>query len=171
MRFLSNAGIDLAERIRVLIVDDDEGIRASLAAVLKKKDYDVDTAKNGKEAIQKCRKNFYNVLLVDIKLPDMEGVELLKRVPDTVPKMRKIIVTGYPTLNNAVQAVNLGADAYVIKPFDVDNLLLKINEQVSKQKEEKEYSEDKVKEFVEARAKSFEKTLEEKKKKASQGKN
>jgi len=67
----------------------------------------------------------------------MEGVELLKRVPDTVPKMRKIIVTGYPTLNNAVQAVNLGADAYVIKPFDVDNLLLKINEQVSKQKEEK----------------------------------
>jgi DNA-binding NtrC family response regulator len=154
----------LAEKVRILIVDDDEGIRASLAAVLKKKDFDVDTAKNGKEAISKTRKSFYNVLLVDIKLPDMEGVELLRRIQDTVPKMRKIIVTGYPTLNNAVQAVNLGADAYVIKPFDVDNLLMKINEQLLKQKEEREYSEDKVKEYVEARAKSFEQALEERKK-------
>lgn len=152
------------EKVRILIVDDDEGIRASLAAVLKKKDFDVDTAKNGKEAIAKTRKSFYNVILVDIKLPDIEGVDLLRKIQDTVPKMRKIIVTGYPTLNNAVQAVNFGADAYVIKPFDVDNLLMKINEQLQKQKEEREYSENKVKEYVEARAKSYEQALEESKK-------
>jgi ActR/RegA family two-component response regulator len=75
---------------------------------------------------------------------------------DTKPKMRKIIITGYPTLQNAVAAVNKGADAYVMKPFDVEKILQTIREQLKKQKEEKSYSEAKVAEFIETRVKELE---------------
>jgi DNA-binding NtrC family response regulator len=60
--------------------------------------------------------------LIDVRLPDMEGIELLSKQHGTKPKMRKIIVTGYPTLQNAVSAVNNGADAYVMKPFEVEKI-------------------------------------------------
>jgi ActR/RegA family two-component response regulator len=70
--------------------------------------------------------------------------------------MRKIIITGYPTLQNAVAAVNKGADAYVMKPFDVERILQTIREQLNTQKEEKSYSEEKVAEFIETRIKELE---------------
>jgi len=64
----------------------------------------------------------YNAALIDIRLPDMEGTELLTRMKDTVPKVRKIIITGYPSMKNAIEAVNRKADAYVLKPVDVEKL-------------------------------------------------
>jgi len=70
--------------------------------------------------------------------------------------MRKIVITGYPTLQNAVAAVNKGADAYVMKPFDVEKILQTIRDQLKKQKEEKSYSEEKVAEFIETRIKELE---------------
>jgi ActR/RegA family two-component response regulator len=70
--------------------------------------------------------------------------------------MRKIIVTGYPTLQNAIAAVNKGADAYVMKPFDVEKILQTIKEQLKKQEEEKSFSEEKVVEFIETRIKALE---------------
>jgi DNA-binding NtrC family response regulator len=85
----------------------------------------------------------------------MEGIELLTKMKDTTPKMRKIIITGYPTLQNAVEAVNKGADAYVMKPFDVEKVLRQIKEQLRKQDEEKRYSQDKVAEFIEARVREL----------------
>jgi DNA-binding NtrC family response regulator len=86
----------------------------------------------------------------------MEGIELLSKMRETKPKMRKIIITGYPTLQNAVAAVNKGADAYVMKPFDVEKLLQTIEQQLKKQKEEKNYSEERVAEFIETRVKELE---------------
>jgi DNA-binding NtrC family response regulator len=96
----------------------------------------------------------------------MEGIELLTRMKDTTPKMRKIIITGYPTLQNAVEAVNRGADAYIIKPFDMKKTLRTIKEELAKQEEEKRYSQDKVAEFIETRVKELgvEKTLTHKSK-------
>jgi DNA-binding NtrC family response regulator len=85
----------------------------------------------------------------------MEGIELLTKMRDTTPKMRKVIVTGYPTLQNAVDAVNRGADAYIVKPFDVEKVLSAIDHQLKKQQEEKKYSQDKVAEFIEARVKEL----------------
>ena len=93
--------------------------------------------------------------LIDIRLPDMEGIELLTKLRDTKPKMRKIIVTGYPTLQNAVAAVNKSADGYVLKPFDVENILLTIKEQLKKQAEEREFSEEKIAQFIETRVKEL----------------
>jgi DNA-binding NtrC family response regulator len=146
----------LVENARILIIDDDENIRKALAAILEEEGYMVDTAETAKQAIEKTDKNIYNLALIDMRLPDMEGIELLTKMKDTTPKMRKVIVTGYPTLHNAIEAVNRGADAYILKPFDVEKVLATIKEQLKKQEEEKRFSQEKVAEFIEARVRELE---------------
>jgi DNA-binding NtrC family response regulator len=136
---------------RILIIDDDENIRKVLATILEEEGYTVETAETAKMAIQKTGRKFYNLALIDIRLPDMEGIELLTKMKPTTPKMRKIIVTGFPTMQNAVDAVNRGADGYVLKPFNVEKVLKIIDEQLKKQEEEKEYNQNKVAEFIETR--------------------
>jgi DNA-binding NtrC family response regulator len=143
---------------RILIVDDDENIRKVLQAILEDEGYKVETAETAKKGIERSEKAFYNLALIDVRLPDMEGIELLSKLRGTKPKMRKIIVTGYPTLQNAVSAVNKGADAYVVKPFDVEKILQTIREQLKKQEEEKSFSEERVVEFIETRIKALETT-------------
>jgi DNA-binding NtrC family response regulator len=140
---------------RILVVDDDENIRKVLTAILEDEGYDIEAVGTAKEAVEKTKKKFYNLALIDIRLPDMEGIELLTKIKDTTPKMRKIIITGYPTLQNAVDAVNRGADAYILKPFEVDKVLQTIEEQLNKQREEKKYSQDKVTEFIETRVREL----------------
>jgi len=146
----------MGERARILVVDDDESIRKVLETVLKENGYEVDTADSGKDAIEKTKTRFYNLGLFDIRLPDIEGPALLAKIRDTIPRMRKIIITGYPSLQNAVEALNKGADAYVMKPFDMDKILETIKEQLKKQEEEKKYSQQKVAEFIETRVKELE---------------
>ena len=146
----------MTETARILIIDDDESIRKALSAVLEDKGYIVDTAQCGSEAIEKSKTSFYNVALIDIRLPDIEGTRLLKALNDTVPPMIKIIVTGYPSLANAVEAVNKGADAYILKPLVMDNVLKTIREHLKRQQEARKYSEERVAEFIETRAKELE---------------
>jgi DNA-binding NtrC family response regulator len=141
---------------RILIIDDDENIRKVLQTILEDEGYIVETAETAKKGIEESEKAFYNLALIDVRLPDMEGIELLSKLRSTKPKMRKIIVTGYPTLQNAVSAVNKGADAYVMKPFEVEKILQNIREQLKKQEEEKSYCEGKVVEFIETRIKALE---------------
>ncbi len=139
------------DKFRILIIDDDENIRKVVSAILRDKGYDVDTAETGNQAIAKTHENTYDLMLADIRLPDMEGTELLTKVRDTTPKIRKVIVTGYPTLQNAVSAVNKGADAYIMKPFDIELMLQTIEEQLEKQKQERKFSEIHVAEFLQTR--------------------
>jgi len=146
----------LSETARILIVDDDESIRKALSAVLEEKGYIADTAQCGSEAIEKSNANFYNLALIDIRLPDMEGTKLLRALRDGVPRMVKIIITGYPSLANAMEALNKGADAYILKPLLMDNVLKTIKEHLKKQQEARKYSEEKVAEFIEARARELE---------------
>jgi len=146
----------MGKSIRILVIDDDENIRKVLTTILEDEGYTVESVGTAKKAIERTRRRFYNLALIDIRLPDMEGIELLTRMKDTTPRMRKIIVTGYPTLQNAIEAVNRGADAYVIKPFDVKKVLNAIKEELRKQQEEKKYSQDKVADFIEARVKELE---------------
>ena len=147
----------MGENARILIVDDDENIRKVLSTILVEEGYAIDTARNGKEAINKSNEKFYNLALIDIRLPDIQGVELLSKIRDTTPKMRKIIITGYPSLQNAVEALNRGADAYVMKPFEMEKILKTIKEQLRKQREEKRYCQEKVKDFIETRVKELKK--------------
>jgi len=155
----------MGETTRILVVDDDESIRKVLKTILEEEGYAVDTAENGKEAIKKSRAKFYNLALIDIRLPDMEGTKLLTEMKENTPKMVKIIITGYPSLENAIEAVEKGADAYILKPFDMDNVLNKIKEHLKKQQEAKKYSQEKVTEFIETRFKELEeeKTITHKK--------
>jgi len=141
----------LDHKYKILLVDDDETIRSTMKAILEDEGYSVDSASNGKEAIQKTQEQSYNLALLDIRLPDMEGVELLKLMKEPMPRMRKIMVTGFPSLQNAVEAVNKNADAYLIKPVDVDKLLATVKEQLEKQEEDKKFNEQKVAEFIESR--------------------
>lgn len=141
---------------RILVIDDEESVRRSLALVLEDEGYAVDVAENGQEAIKKSKANFYNLALVDIRLPDMDGINLLSQMRETIPKMIKVIITGYPSLDNSIEAVNKGADGYIVKPYSMENLLRTIKEHLQKQQKAKKFDEEKVKEFIEARAEEHE---------------
>jgi DNA-binding NtrC family response regulator len=145
----------LDKHAKILVVDDDENIRNTMKTILEDEGYIVDSAATGREAVQKTQKSAYNIALLDIRLPDMEGVELLKLIKDTVPRTRKIMVTGYPSMQNAIAALNKNADAYLIKPIDIENLLSIVKEQLQLQENEKEFSELKVAEFIETRVKEL----------------
>ena len=145
----------MSESGRILVIDDEETIRRTLSMTLEHEGYVVDTAENGREAIAKSQARFYNLALIDIRLPDMEGTELLTRLNDTTPRMVKVILTGFPGLQNAVTAINKGVDAYLVKPVDTKEVLRVIRDRLDKQKREVEYGQDKIAEFVETRFKEM----------------
>ncbi len=129
---------------RILLVDDDQQMQEIFKTVLEDEGYLVDCASSGKEAIQKTTENSYNVALLDINLPDINSVELIKLLKEPVPRTRKIMVTGYPTLKNAVGSLNNKADFYMVKPVDIDMLLAIVKEQLAQQKAEMRLCEEKV---------------------------
>src|SRR5208282_1413088 len=136
---------------RILVVDDDESITRTMKAILEDEGYKVDIAASGREAIKRTEETAYNVALIDIRLPDVEGVELLKLMKEAVPRTRKIMITGYPSMQNAITALNKSADVYLIKPVDIEKLLNTVKEQIKLQENEREFSEQKVAEFIETR--------------------
>lgn len=106
----------------ILIIDDDKDILETLGDVLQEKGYRVKTAKTGKEAIMRARERFYDIALIDLKLPDMSGITVLRIFQLKYPKMIKIIVTGNTTQQNTMDALNLGANGYIVKPVDHERL-------------------------------------------------
>ena len=141
----------MRQAARILVIDDDESVRKVLSSALEEEGYEVETADSGKKAIEMSQKAFFNMALIDIRLPDMEGTKLLSELKDTTPKMRKIIVTGYPSMQNAIEAVKRGANDFVVKPFKMESVLETIKIQLKEQQGEQKYSEEKVKEFIETR--------------------
>jgi len=135
----------------ILIVDDDRSIRTSLAAILEQEGYDVDTAENGAMAIVRSNDKLYDLALVDMRLPDMMGTELLNKMRERTPAMAKVMVTGYPSMQNAIEAVNQGADGYIVKPVDAAVVLETIQKHLQKREEAVRYSEQKVVDFIETR--------------------
>ena len=140
---------------RILVIDDDESIRNTMKAILEDEGYIVDLAATGREAIKRTEETAYNVALIDIRLPDVEGVELLKLMKEAVPRTRKIMITGYPSMQNAITALNKSADVYLIKPVDIEKLLNTVKEQIKLQENEREFSEQKVAEFIETRVREW----------------
>jgi len=124
----------LTSKGRIIIVDDDNTITTSLSILLQSEGYHTDVVHTGKEAIEKSHANIYDLAILDIKLPDVEGTSLLTSLRETSPKMIKIMLTGYPMLDNAVTSLNQGADAYFIKPVDPTKLLETIKDKIEKQK-------------------------------------
>ena len=145
-----------AEKKSILIVEDDKAIIKSFKDILQSEGYSVDTAETGREAIQKSKAQFYNLVLLDIKLPDTEGTKLLTTMQETSPKMVKIMITGFPSLENAVEALNMGADAYIMKPVNPEKLLALIEEKLKKQSQAEKMTEEKVVDWVKTRASKLE---------------
>jgi two-component system, response regulator YesN len=121
----------------ILIVDDDESTCKSLKLILNKMGYGVDTAFSGESAIQKMSNCLFNVVLLDIKLPDMEGVDLISYFKKITPEIGIIMITAYASLKTAMFAINEGANAYITKPVNVYELLDKIKELLEKQNRRK----------------------------------
>jgi DNA-binding NtrC family response regulator len=140
----------------ILVVEDDKAIREIFKEILKKEGYVVETAETGQEAIEKSKVKFYNLALLDIKLPNMEGTKLLTKLHRATPKMMKVMVTGYPSLENAVDSLNLGADAYLIKPVKPEEMLKVVKEKLTEQDEAERMSEEKVREWIKTRVQKLE---------------
>ena len=139
----------------ILVVEDDKAILKGLKGILQSEGYSVDTSETGQEALQKFKMKFFNLALLDIKLPDIEGTELLKIMHKNQPEMMKIMVTGYPSLENAVIALNRGADAYVIKPVNPEKLLDLIENKLDEQSQAERMTEEKVTEWIKTRARKI----------------
>jgi DNA-binding NtrC family response regulator len=145
----------MLEQKRILLVDDDNIILETLQLILEEEGYVVDTAQSGKEAISISSCNFYNLAIVDWRLPDTEGTTLLGNLKETVPKMAKIMLTGYPSLQNAIDSVNAQADAFFQKPVSTELLLIKIKDLLKQQEEDRKYSEKRMTEYIETRVKEL----------------
>lgn len=143
----------MGETARILVIDDDKSIRKTLALALREEGYIVDTAETGKEGITKSHENYYNLAIIDWRLPDSEGTEVLGKLKQTTPKMVKIMLTGYPSMDNAIDSVNNDADAFLLKPVHFEVLLKKIKELLDIQQQEMTYSEEKMTNFIETRVK------------------
>jgi DNA-binding NtrC family response regulator len=140
---------------KILIVDDDEGICKTLGLILEDEGFLIDVANSGKEALKKSETSNYNVVLLDIRLPDIEGTKLLKTFRQSTPKMIKIMMTGFPQIGNAVEALNLGADAYFMKPVHPDEVIKTIREKLEAQTKEETLTEEKLMIFLETRTKEL----------------
>jgi two-component system response regulator HydG len=145
-------------KARILVVDDDAGICSTLSLFLRLRNYNVDVANTGREAVEKSKTKVYDVAFLDIRLPDIEGTKLLTTLRETTPKMIKIMVTGFPSFQNALEALKLGADDYILKPVDPEELIKVVEKKLEERKETETMTENRIRGFIETRT---EKLLED----------
>ncbi|MBU1697567.1 MAG: response regulator, partial [Proteobacteria bacterium] len=126
----------------ILIVDDDPRLRKTLSDILKAKGYTPITAAEGKEALDKVREKGPALALIDLKLEDMSGLEVLKGIKEYSPGTECIVITGHASQESAIKAVNLGAYSYVRKPYDMEQLLLTVQRAIEKQAAEESLREN-----------------------------
>ena len=107
---------------RILIVDDEEIVIRSCKRILAGRDFQVDAASNGLEALAKIQEDDYDMLILDIKMPKMNGIEVLQQVKEAHPDIDVIMITGLNQIDTAVKAMKLGAFDYLPKPFDPEEL-------------------------------------------------
>ncbi len=112
----------MESQIHVLVVDDELIVRESMANWLREDGYRVDTVDSGTAALQKIKSNHYDLAIVDIKMPGMDGIELLKRVKGMTPEIQVLMMTAYASVDTAVAAMKEGAYDYIVKPFDPENV-------------------------------------------------
>ena len=109
-------------QIRVLVVDDEPKICHLIEELLKLEGYRVDVSFSGMDALQMLKRDDYQMLLTDLKMPGIDGLELIKKAKAECPEIRAIMVTGYATVDTAVQSLRHGVDDYITKPFNIFEL-------------------------------------------------
>lgn len=116
----------MTEKAKVLIVDDEVNLLKTLSDILTSNGYEVAVAKDGPSALSLIEKNGFDIALLDIRMPHMDGVELLERIKAQHSSMEIIIMTAYGTIETAIRSIKLGAYAYILKPLDIDEVLLNL---------------------------------------------
>jgi DNA-binding NtrC family response regulator len=119
---------------RILIVDDEPNVVNFLSILLQREGYEVVTATSGKEALEKLKENRVDVVLADLKMPEMDGLELLSRIKQMDNQIAVIIMTAYASIETAIEAMRRGAFDYVIKPFKVDEITLVVKRALQERK-------------------------------------
>jgi DNA-binding NarL/FixJ family response regulator len=113
------------KKLSILIIDDEESIRVSLKGILKNKYY-TKTAENGSVALEMLQNHHYDLILTDIMMDDITGIELLKKIKENSPEIPVLLMTGYSSIDTAVEAIRLGASDYLIKPCSKKEVFLSI---------------------------------------------
>jgi two-component system, NtrC family, response regulator len=118
------------EQKNILIIDDDKYILSVFLRILQKQGYAVDTTETGQEALEKLADKTYDLAVIDVKLPDTNGTDLIPKINSIQPEMIKIVFTGHPSLEDANKAINYGATAYLVKPVKSEELVKIITEKL-----------------------------------------
>jgi DNA-binding NtrC family response regulator len=116
----------MAKKSSILVVDDEDALRTVLTNELTNEGYEVRNAADGDEALTELQKVEYDLVLLDIKMPRVNGFEVLKFIKDQQPKTKVVMLTGFADLKNAIESKKLGADDFVSKPYDLVDLLTTI---------------------------------------------
>lgn len=116
----------MEDKLKILIVDDEVNLLKTLSDILSKNGYYVSVARNARTALRVLEKNGFDIALLDIRMPEMDGVELLERIKEKHAGIEVVIMTAYGTIETAIKSIKLGAYAYMLKPLDIDEMLMNI---------------------------------------------
>ncbi len=122
------------EKLKILVADDELTVRQLLSRTLDKKKYAIETAKDGNAVLKKIKSDFFNLLITDLKMPETNGLDVLREIKKTNPHIEVIVITGYPAVESAVEAIKLGAFDYICKPFNVQEMASTVSKCLDKQK-------------------------------------
>ena len=112
---------------KILIVDDEKAIRESVSLVLAEEGHETNIAADGNEALELLNKDNFDVMITDLKMPGMDGMKLVEKCLQICPQTSVIIITAHASVESAIEALRMGAFDYILKPFDFDDLILKVN--------------------------------------------
>lgn len=145
-------------RPRILIVDDEEDFAGALAERLTIREYDVATSFTGLDALEKIKEHNYDIIILDVKMPGTNGIDVLKEIKGIKPLTEVIMLTGNATVETAIEGMKLGAYDYLMKPCDTDELTEKINNAYRKKTEhEDRIREARIKEIISSPRSAFHK--------------
>lgn len=119
---------------KILVIDDEDIVRTSCNRTLTPEGYEVKMAQNGMDGLKMASEESFDLVLTDLKMPDMDGIEVLRQIKEQWPEFEVIIITGYQTVDTAVKAIKLGAFDYIEKPFTPDALIAAVSKAMENKK-------------------------------------
>ncbi len=117
---------------KILVVDDEKHIRDSCIRLLQRKRYNAEGAASGVEALEKIGKEVYDLVLLDVRMPGMDGIEVLRRAKEIAPNILVLVLTGHGTIDTAREAMELGAAGFIRKPISIEDLAESIDKALDK---------------------------------------